>query len=132
MNLDGTKYHTNQQHGLRIQRCKRFVIQWNDEISRGRNPAAESLGQKVKEKNFQDLNQTGASGEPIIEDRRIFMGGIPFNMQEDEVRQLCESFGKLKSFNLIKDNSQSGMNKGYAFFEYQDERAIDKAIRTLN
>lgn len=38
----------------------------------------------------------------------------------------------MKSFNLIKDNSQSGMNKGYAFFEYQDERAIDKAIRTLN
>jgi RNA recognition motif-containing protein len=60
------------------------------------------------------------------------MGGIPFQMQEDEVRSLCESFGKLKSFNLIKDNTQVGINKGYAFFEYQDERAIDKAIKALN
>jgi RNA recognition motif-containing protein len=25
-----------------------------------------------------------------------------------------------------------GVNKGYAFFEYQDERAIDKAIKGLN
>lgn len=45
---------------------------------------------------------------------------------------MCESFGKLKSFNLIKDNSQSGINKGYAFFEYVDDRAIEKAIRHLN
>ncbi len=75
---------------------------------------------------------TGSDDKFFAEDRRIFMGGIPFQMQEDEVRQLCESFGKLKSFNLIKDNQQQGINKGYAFFEYQDERAIDKAIRALN
>jgi hypothetical protein len=31
------------------------------------------------------------------------MGGIPFQMHEDEVRDMCESFGKLKNFNLIKD-----------------------------
>lgn len=32
------------------------------------------------------------------------MGGIPFTMPESEVREMCESFGRLKSFNLIKDN----------------------------
>jgi len=53
-----------------------------------------------------------------LEDKRVFMGGIPFQMQDDEVRQLCESFGKLKSFNLIKDTQSNGINKGYAFFEY--------------
>lgn len=74
--------------------------------------------------------KVGVSG--VVEDHRIFMGGIPFQMQEDEVRELCESFGKLRSFNLIKDASQVGMNKGYAFFEYQDERAAEKAIRALN
>ena len=45
---------------------------------------------------------------------------------------MCESFGKLKSFNLIKDTTQVGINRGYAFFEYVDERAIDKAISGLN
>ena len=67
-----------------------------------------------------------------LEDKRVFMGGIPFQMQDDEVRQLCESFGKLKSFNLIKDTQSTGMNKGYAFFEYQDDRASEKAIKALN
>ena len=49
--------------------------------------------------------QTNQAGEQINEDRRLFMGGIPFQMQEEEVRKMCESFGKLKSFNLIKDNT---------------------------
>jgi hypothetical protein len=30
--------------------------------------------------------QGGKENEVIHEDRRIFMGGIPFQMQEDEVR----------------------------------------------
>lgn len=52
LNLDGTKYSGQQQNPMKIQRCKRFVIQWNDEISRGKNPAAEALGIRGKEKNF--------------------------------------------------------------------------------
>lgn len=37
------------------------------------------------------------------EDNRIFMGGIPFTMTEPQVREVCEAFGRLKQFNLIKD-----------------------------
>ena len=66
------------------------------------------------------------------EDKRVFMGGIPFSMTEPEVREICESFGRLKSFNLIKDNIDQSLNKGYAFFEFQDERAAEKAIKGLN
>ena len=66
------------------------------------------------------------------EDNRVFMGGIPFSMTETEVSKICASFGKLKSFNLIKDSVDPSLNKGYAFFEYDDERAADKAIAKLN
>lgn len=66
------------------------------------------------------------------EDNRVFMGGIPFSMSESEVSKICASFGKLKSFNLIKDNVDPNFNKGYAFFEYADERAAEKAIKALN
>ena len=66
------------------------------------------------------------------EDNRVFMGGIPFNMSEVDVSKICASFGKLKSFNLIKDPVDPSMNKGYAFFEYADERAAEKAIKALN
>lgn len=66
------------------------------------------------------------------EDNRVFMGGIPFSMSETEVSKICASFGKLKSFNLIKDSIDPTLNKGYAFFEYADERAAEKAIKALN
>ena len=48
------------------------------------------------------------------------------------MREICESFGRLKSFNLIKDNIDTSLNKGYAFFEFLDERAAEKAIKSLN
>ena len=33
---------------------------------------------------------------------------------------------------MIKDNVDPSLNKGYAFFEYVDERAAEKAIAKLN
>lgn len=60
------------------------------------------------------------------------MGNIPANLSDLEVRKMCESFGRLKSFNLVKDPANPDINKGYAFFEYVDERSIDKAIKALN
>lgn len=66
------------------------------------------------------------------EDNRVFMGGIPFTMSETQVSEMVASFGKLKSFNLIKDNVDPSLNKGYAFFEFADERAAEKCISKLN
>lgn len=60
------------------------------------------------------------------------MGNIPLNMSDLEVRKMCESFGRLKSFNLVKDPANPELNKGYSFFEYVDDRSIEKAIKALN
>lgn len=60
------------------------------------------------------------------------MGNIPNSMSDADVRKMCESFGRLKSFNLVKDPLNPDLNKGYGFFEYVDDRAIDKAIKALN
>lgn len=53
-------------------------------------------------------------------------------MSDKEVRAICESFGRLKTFNLMKDPANPDLNKGYAFFEYVDERSTEKAIKHLN
>ena len=74
-------------------------------------------------------NSKAGSNFPDDEDHRIFMGGIPFSMNEQEVRDMCEGFGKLKSFNLIKDQQNHDQNKGFAFFEYEDDRAAERAIK---
>lgn len=60
------------------------------------------------------------------------MGNIPFSMSEADVKKMCESFGRLKAFNLVKDPANPEMNKGYAFFEYFDDRCIERAVKGLN
>ena len=58
---------------------------------------------------------------------KLFAGGIPSYLNEDQVKELFTSFGQLKSFNLVKD-ATTGLSKGYAFFEYLDVATTDQAI----
>lgn len=60
------------------------------------------------------------------------MGGLPVNMNEIQVRQLCESFGHLKRFQLQKDQNDPQLNRGFCFFEYLDARATERALKHLN
>jgi len=65
-------------------------------------------------------------------DNKIYMGGIPLYLKEEDVRKLCESFGMLKYFNLVKDPGGQQLHKGYCFFEYLDPKATDRAVKNLN
>jgi len=69
-------------------------------VDNGVNPMQSML--EGDNKNFKD-GLCGAQGSIILndgEDREIFMGGIPSSMSDDQVRKLCESFGKLRKFTL--------------------------------
>ncbi|KAL8152159.1 hypothetical protein V2J09_009919 [Rumex salicifolius] len=62
---------------------------------------------------------------------RIFVGGIPYSFTEVQIRQLLESFGPLKGFDLVKDRD-TGNSKGYGFCSYQDPGVTDIACQSLN
>jgi len=62
---------------------------------------------------------------------KVFLGGLPNYLNEDQVRELLTSFGQLRAFNLVKD-SATGLSKGYAFCEYADDDITDQAIEGLN
>ncbi|XP_076063721.1 U2 small nuclear riboprotein auxiliary factor 50 isoform X2 [Oratosquilla oratoria] len=62
---------------------------------------------------------------------KIFIGGLPNYLNEDQVKELLMSFGQLRAFNLVKD-SATGLSKGYAFCEYVDVSITDQAIQGLN
>ncbi|KAG8923430.1 hypothetical protein FRC01_012766 [Tulasnella sp. 417] len=62
---------------------------------------------------------------------KIFVGGLPTYLNDEQVMELLKSFGELKAFNLVKDSS-TGLSKGFAFFEYVDSSATDLAIQGLN
>jgi len=62
---------------------------------------------------------------------KVFVGGLPNYLNEDQVRELLTMFGELRSFNLVKD-SAAGLSKGYAFCEFVDAGITDIAIAGLN
>ncbi|XP_065276970.1 splicing factor U2AF 65 kDa subunit isoform X1 [Chrysemys picta bellii] len=56
---------------------------------------------------------------------KLFIGGLPNYLNDDQVKELLTSFGPLKAFNLVKD-SATGLSKGYAFCEYVDINVTDQ------
>lgn len=62
---------------------------------------------------------------------RIFVGGLPYFMDEKSVTQLLETYGKLRGLDLIKDKETGGF-KGYGFATYEDPAITDKACSELN
>ncbi|KAL4132145.1 hypothetical protein QTP88_009352 [Uroleucon formosanum] len=62
---------------------------------------------------------------------KIFIGGLPAYLNDEQVKELLTSFGQLKAFNLVKD-AATGLSKGYAFCEYVDVVMTDQAIAGLN
>ncbi|XP_014032943.1 splicing factor U2AF 65 kDa subunit isoform X3 [Salmo salar] len=62
---------------------------------------------------------------------KLFIGGLPNYLNDDQVKELLISFGPLKAFNLVKD-SATALSKGYAFCEYVDVNLNDQAIAGLN
>ncbi|XP_046369996.1 splicing factor U2AF 50 kDa subunit-like isoform X1 [Haliotis rufescens] len=69
----------------------------------------------------------------VVQDsaHKVFIGGLPNYLNEDQVKELLTSFGPLKAFNLVKD-SATGLSKGYAFCEYVDVNITDQACAGLN
>ncbi|KAH8233152.1 hypothetical protein KR026_004847, partial [Drosophila bipectinata] len=62
---------------------------------------------------------------------KIYIGGLPTCLLEEQIKELLLSFGQLKGFNLVKDSNTS-LSKGFAFFEYVDPEVSDQAIAGLN
>ena len=58
---------------------------------------------------------------------KVFIGGLPNYLNEEQVKELLTSFGQLRAFNLVKDVT-SGLSKGYAFAEYLDTTVTDQVI----
>lgn len=78
------------------------------------------------------MTETPTVNVPVQDSpHKIFIGGLPNYLNEDQVKELLMSFGQLRAFNLVKD-SATGLSKGYAFCEYADVSITDQAIAGLN
>ncbi|KAI9101205.1 splicing factor U2AF 65 kDa subunit-like protein [Phlyctochytrium arcticum] len=62
---------------------------------------------------------------------KIFVGGLPPFLNDEQVMELLKSFGELRAFNLVKDGA-TGLSKGFAFCEYLDAAITDIACEGLH
>ena len=63
---------------------------------------------------------------------KIYVGGLPTYLNEEQVIELLKSFGDLRSFNLVREAGVNGMSKGFAFCEYVDPNLTELACQGLN
>ncbi len=63
---------------------------------------------------------------------RLFVGNLPFDATEKEIRALFESAGhKVVSVKIVA-NKETGRSRGFAFADLEDEEAAKAAIGALN
>lgn len=62
---------------------------------------------------------------------KISITNIPIYLNDEQMQELLQSFGELKSFVLVKDTA-SEQSRGIAFCEYMDSSVTDAAVESLN
>lgn len=62
---------------------------------------------------------------------KVFIGGLPYNLTDEQIMELLGAFGPIKSFHQVRDPG-SITSKGYGFCEYMDPANAETAIAGLN
>lgn len=61
----------------------------------------------------------------------IYIGNLPFNLGEEDLREIFEEYGEVASAKIIMDKF-TGRSKGFGFVEMEDDSEANKAIEELN
>lgn len=61
----------------------------------------------------------------------IYLGNLPYNINEDEIMELFEEYGSVSTVKLITDKF-TGKSKGFGFVEMPGDDDAKKAIEELN
>src|SRR3954463_6062064 len=62
---------------------------------------------------------------------RLFVGNLPYDATEDEIRQHFSSVGNLSYVSIPLDR-ETGKKRGFAFVEFADAQQAQEAIRQFN
>lgn len=86
--------------------------------------------QTIEVKRALPKTPRGASGLPRsdIINRKVFVGGLPSTISEQDVRDYFETFGRINEIQLIKDR-ETGRPRGFAFLTFDEEDSADKCLQ---
>jgi len=61
----------------------------------------------------------------------IYVGNLPYSLNEEDLKAAFSQFGEVSSASIIMDR-MSGQSKGFGFVEMPDDSEADEAIKALN
>ena len=61
----------------------------------------------------------------------IYIGNLPFNLGEEDLKEIFEEYGEVASAKIISDK-MTGRSKGFGFVEMEDDDSANNAIKELN
>ncbi|KAJ0051860.1 hypothetical protein Pint_00657 [Pistacia integerrima] len=85
---------------------------------------SSSISEEEKEKHDQLLALPPHGSE-------VFIGGLPKDALEEDLRDMCEPIGEVFEVRLMKDKD-SGESKGFAFVAFRSKELAKKAIEELH
>ena len=71
---------------------------------------------------------------PAVDDdggSELYVGNLPYDVTEADLRKLFERFGRVVSVRLI-ENRQNGKSKGFGFVEMSDPGKASRAIKDVH
>lgn len=89
--------------------------------------AAASPGLKKLDTSRLNIIKTHVPDGP----NKLYIGGLPPTLNDDQVKELLQTYGPLRSFFMFKDYN-TGLSRGYAFAEYRNPGVTKSAIKGLN
>ncbi|OGO26824.1 MAG: hypothetical protein A2136_07415 [Chloroflexi bacterium RBG_16_54_11] len=64
-------------------------------------------------------------------DNKLYVGNLPFNTTEEDLRGMFAQAGNVVSVSLIKDRD-TGRSRGFAFVEFSTQAEAEKAVSLFN
>ncbi|KAJ4827573.1 hypothetical protein Tsubulata_004794 [Turnera subulata] len=73
----------------------------------------------------------GAAGSKDFRTKKIFVGGIPGGVTEDEFKEFFLQFGEIREHQIMRDHT-TNRSRGFGFITFDDEQAVDDLLARGN
>src|SRR3990172_6640951 len=67
----------------------------------------------------------------VMSDRKLYVGNLPFSVNDDKLRDIFAPFGPVSSANVVTDK-MSGRSRGFGFVEMGTPEGASASINALN
>lgn len=72
---------------------------------------------------------TSVEGMVSEDDRKLFVGGLPQEAREADIKEHFGQYGEIEGVNL-KTDPQTARSRGFAFVVFKDTEGVEKAVET--